>query len=223
MIRFIDIIQGYYPTTSKVLLEYVERGLRNFYKYPNERKYHNWEHVENCLLELEAVDLEHSLIEKPLIALAIFYHDCIYEPLEKDNEERSAERAFIDISVLGFTLSQVKRVYDLILLTKHNSKCDYSSGQVLMDIDLAILGKDFSIFEEYEKGIRAEYASVPDLTYKAERIKFLVSILQKPKIYQTEYFRNKYESNARSNIIKIMDILRQGLQMKDLFPLIVSK
>ena len=223
MIRFIDIIQGYYPTTSKVLLEYVEGALKNFYKYPNERKYHNWEHVENSLIELEAIHKEHTVIEKDIIALAIFYHDCIYEPLEKDNEERSAERAFIDLSALGFTLSQITKVYELILLTRHTHECSYYSGQVLMDIDLAILGKDFSIFEKYENDIRAEYASVPDLTYKAERIKFLVSILQKPKIYQTEYFKSKYESNARSNIIRIMNVLREGLQMKDLFPTPLSK
>jgi predicted metal-dependent HD superfamily phosphohydrolase len=218
MRTFSKIIQELYPYTNQVHIRFVERALRECYMYPEERKYHNWEHVENCLAELEQINKEHLFEDNLLVALALFYHDSRYEPLEKDNEERSAERAFIDLLALKFKENATQKVYDLIMLTKHSSECAYFSGQVLMDIDIAILGKDYSTFEKYEKDIRAEYTSVTDTDYKIERIKVLVSFLKKKCIYQTKYFRDKYEESARSNILKIMDNLRQGISVKNIFP-----
>lgn len=223
MITFSETIKKLAPSASPLLLDYVVRALRSYYMYPDERSYHNWNHVENCLIELEQVNEEYVFEEKSLIAVALFYHDSIYEPLEKDNEERSAERAFIDLLALGFNVVYAKKVYDLIMLTRHAGTCDYFSGQLIMDIDLAILGKDYPTFEEYDRKIRKEYLSVPEEEYRVERIKVLVSFLKKPSIYQTQYFKNKYEESARSNILKIMDSLRQGISMKDLFPLQASE
>jgi len=182
-----------------VHIEYIEKALINLYKYPK-REYHNWGHIEVCLHELDAVNLPGIDEFKDLIAIAIYYHDCIYDPENKDNEERSAERAFMDLLALGFLPQYAQWVYDHIMLTTHKKHSVYISGQLLMDIDLSILGKDTQTFQAYEEGIRQEYNFVSEDIYNLNRVKFLRSLLEKDIIYQTEYFRDRYEKSAKENI-----------------------
>jgi predicted metal-dependent HD superfamily phosphohydrolase len=200
MITFSDIIKANCPNILPKYIDYVENGLRNLFQYPDERRYHTWEHVTNCLVELEQMSNIHKFEEYTIVALALFYHDCIYEPLNLDNEMRSAERAFIDLMALGFYESYAQRVYDHIMLTKHTKECTYFSGQVLMDIDLSILGKESCIFDKYEQAIEMEYRFIWHKLYLEERIKILKSFLNKTNIYQTDYFRDLYEKPARLNL-----------------------
>lgn len=187
------------------LMTYIERSLVNSYEYPV-REYHNWNHVLACLQELESYP-DSEYFYKNITAIAIYYHDCIYDPKKDNNEELSAERAFIDLMALGYNLSNAKFVFDLIMLTKHNGPSNFLSGQVLMDIDMSILGKNPVSFLAYENGISQEYSFVPRDQYVSGRTKFLQSLLDKEFIYQTKFFRNKYEEAARSNIKSMIKAL----------------
>jgi len=187
-------------------MTYIERSLINSYEYP-ERSYHNWNHVLACLKELNTYPTPNHDYHKDLISIAIYYHDCIYNPKKNNNEELSAEKAFIDLTALGFTTSYAIYVYKLIMFTRHVEFCNFLSGQVIMDIDISILGKDALTFQSYEQSIRKEYNFASDEQYKSGRIIFLKSMLNKEHIYQTEFFRNKYEKKTRENISKSIKTL----------------
>ena len=207
MSQLTDTLQINSGNPVHILMGYIERSLINSYKYPK-REYHNWNHVIACLKELESYpDSNHDEYNKDLIAIAIYYHDCIYDPKKDNNEELSAERAFIDLKALGYTLSLAMYVYDLIMLTKHKGPCNFLSGQVLMDIDMSILGKDSLIFLSYELHIREEYNFLSVEEYRPGRINFLQSVLDKKCIYQTNFFRDKYEEAARENIKTLIKAL----------------
>jgi predicted metal-dependent HD superfamily phosphohydrolase len=199
MSHFLDIIKFINRSSPRTHIEYIERALINLYSYPK-RAYHNWDHVEVCLHELDAVELPGIDPYKNLISIAIYYHDCIYDPENMDNEERSAERAFMDLLALNISPSYAQWVYDHIMLTTHKESCKYLSGQILMDIDFSILGKDADIFQAYENGICQEFSFVQDKMYRLQRVKFMKSLLDRNVIYQTEYFQDKYEKTARENI-----------------------
>ena len=57
------------------------------------RAYHNLEHVNDCLNQLD--NFESEITDKHIIEMAIWYHDIIYNPYGKNNELKSAEEASI--------------------------------------------------------------------------------------------------------------------------------
>ena len=95
---------------------------------------------------------------------------------------------------------------DLILATKHNRPVS-GDAALLVDIDLAILGKPADEFDRYDAAIRQEYAWVSEEAYRAGRSKVLQSFLDRTTIYQTEFFRNLYEAQARTNLQRVLHIL----------------
>jgi predicted metal-dependent HD superfamily phosphohydrolase len=206
VIEFYDLIKSIHPETFSKYIIYVEKGLKNLYLFPK-REYHTWRHVMDCLEELENTNIPGLLEYRDIIALSIFYHDCIYCPMGSNNERLSAERAFIDLMGLGLGESYAKKIHDHIILTTHKKPCDFLSGQILMDIDMSILGKSIAVFKCYEYQIKEEYRFVLASTYKKERVKFLNSLLKKNRIYQTKYFQDKYEETARDNIKNLVNEL----------------
>lgn len=80
------------------------------------------------------------------LRFSIFFHDIIYQPDRKDNEEKSAEKwvHFINRAekILQRDLTELKNnVHDAILSTKHH-QVDINKPlfmKVLSDIDMAVL------------------------------------------------------------------------------------
>jgi predicted metal-dependent HD superfamily phosphohydrolase len=153
------------------------------------RAYHTITHIETCLSELADIP--------DAIQFAIWYHDAIYDPQAKDNEERSADLA---AQVAGLSDEFIHSVRRLILSTKHSVQPTQPDEQILVDIDLAILGQPELAFDEYERQIRFEYSWVPDEMFAKGRCAVLASFLSRPTIYSTDAFRAKYEKRARQNL-----------------------
>lgn len=137
--------------------------------------------------------------------LALWFHDLIYDPRAKDNEERSAERAGEVAQMMK--LSQT-RVRDLILATKHSVVPIGRDAQLVVDMDLSILGAPAVRFGEYETQIREEYAWVPEPIFRTERGRILRSFLARPAIYSTEEFRSRLEGRARENLERSLRLHR---------------
>lgn len=165
-----------------------------------QRKYHNLAHLQHCLAELDEV---RQLASAPdVIELALWFHDAIYDTRRKDSEEQSAAmaREAIEIAKLPGELAQ--RVADLILATRHDAIPTDADAQLLVDIDLAILGQPEPGFDAYEADVRQEYDWVPTPVFNAARGQVLRSFLDRPTIYTTPHFRAKYEAQARSNLMR---------------------
>lgn len=164
------------------------------------RKYHTMQHLQECFAHLERVRsfAEHA----GEVELALWFHDAIYDTRKTDNEERSAEWARESALAAGIEDDHANRVYQLIMATMHNAVPLGPDAEVLVDIDLAILGAELERFDEYEIQVREEYSWVPRPLYRSGRRKILQEFASRESIYSTKYFRIECESRARSNIAR---------------------
>lgn len=100
----------------------------------------------------------------------------------------------------GVSPDRVQRIRDMIIATKHDGVPASDDAQILVDVDLSILGRSIDEFELYEANVRKEYGWVPEDTFKAVRKQILEGFLQRPAIFGTDYFRDRYEIQARKNL-----------------------
>ncbi|MBI4175643.1 MAG: N-methyl-D-aspartate receptor NMDAR2C subunit [Candidatus Aenigmarchaeota archaeon] len=163
-----------------------------------QRAYHNLSHIGRCLDEYHPA---RHLPEHPdEVEMALWFHDAFYDTMAADNETRSAQLAYRISRDIGLPDLFAGNVHDLILETRHIVTPFDIDSQVLADVDLSILGTPEVEFDEYENNIRKEYRWVPDWQFRAGRAKILGDFLARPSIYSTEFFREKYEGQARRNI-----------------------
>lgn len=164
------------------------------------RYYHNLAHIEACLNDFRDVS---GLTDTPgLVEFAIWYHDVVYDVSRSDNEQKSAEVASEVCSWAKISNDASQEIYDLIVVTKHHNVSDSINQKIIIDVDLAILGKPANDYDIYEKAIRKEYSHVPEDDFRKGRAAILRSFLEKPLIYSLEFFNNKYQKQAIENIQK---------------------
>ena len=169
------------------------------------RKYHNLLHLENMILELENV--KDKISDYDVILLSVFYNDIIYKATSKDKEEKSAEIAKKCLEKINISSEKINKIYNQILATKSHKRSDDSDTNFLLDADLAILGKDWNVYENYVHQIRKEYSIYPDFLYNPGRKKVLTHFLEFDEIFKTDYFKEKYEKMARENLKREISIL----------------
>lgn len=170
------------------------------------RRYHTLQHLSECLAGFETV---RPFAEHPdEVTVALFFHDAIYQPRNRNNEAESARWA--SESVLASRLSDAvaSRIHGLVMATKHDAVPVGRDAAVLVDTDLAILGAVPERFAEYERQVRDEYSWVPGPIYRRERRKILQAFAERPNIYRTETFRASHEKPARENISRSLAQLR---------------
>ena len=171
--------------------------LASFYSQPN-RHYHNLQHVAECLSEF---DSGRHLAHEPLsVELALWFHDAVYDTRAPDNEERSAELARERLSQSGASPALLDGVASLILATKTHEGTGHPDAPLLIDVDLSILGQTQARFLEYEAQIRMEYDWVPAAIFAEKRAEILQRFLARKRLYTTNLFFDKYETQARSNL-----------------------
>lgn len=170
------------------------------------RVYHTLQHIGHCLDELGQV--RHLASNPDAVELALWYHDAVYDTKTKDSEERSAALA-VEM-VRNASLSKVfgQSVANLIMATKHSGDLSDPDVQLLVDIDLSTLGQSEDKFDEYEQQVRKEYEWVPKDAFVFGRSAILKSFLDRKNIYATQFFCDKYETQARKNINNSLNHLR---------------
>ncbi len=162
------------------------------------RKYHSIQHLEECLRWFE---LASTLAERPAeIEAALWFHDAIYDLHGADNEARSADLARLVLVKAGVSCQVVERVVQLVLATQHAHVPVLPDTQLLVDIDLSILGAIPLRFAEYEQQIRDEYAHIPGPVFRFKRRQILASFLERPRLYMTDFFNERLEMQARINL-----------------------
>jgi predicted metal-dependent HD superfamily phosphohydrolase len=177
------------------------------YRRPD-RFYHAAAHIGDCLHWL---DQSRSTAGRPdEVELALWFHDAVYDPHASDNEERSAAWASDSLEAAGIDRAVRGRVHDLILATKHNAPPTAGDAEVIVDIDLSILGRDPDTFSAYDGAIAKEYAWVPWEQYRAGRTAVLDGFLRRAAIFRTEFFRERFEDRARRNILAAIRMLNGG-------------
>jgi predicted metal-dependent HD superfamily phosphohydrolase len=169
------------------------------------RHYHTRHHVAACLRDLERW---HDLAERPNeIALALWFHDAVYDTHRDDNEARSADWAARYLEAAGAPCDTVARI-DAMIRATASHLADDSDGRLMQDIDLAILAAAPHTFAGYDRAIRAEYAWIPEAQYRQRRRHVLVSLLERETIYRTLPLCERYEQRARNNLRKLIEKLK---------------
>ena len=200
--KFINLIRKFSQDESLSMLFWNE--IESAYSSKG-RFYHHLLHLENMISELENVKTNINNWDE--ILFIVYYHDIIYSSVSKNNEEKSADFAIKKLKQLSISQPFIDKVYQGILATKKHEFSEDSDINYLLDADLSILGKDWEIYSEYIKNIRKEYAIYPDFLYNPGRKKVLKHFLEFKNIFKTQYFQEKYENQARENILKEMNLL----------------
>ena len=175
-----------------------------------QRTYHSLHHIEHLFVAFD--EINHRLYEPHLIALALYYHDVIYDPMRSDNELKSANYA-VDTLKRYLTDEQCQHIYALIMMTATHQIDEWSDNQkrsdaaYLLDMDLNILGAAWPEYENYAQVIRYEYAHVPMKDYCAGRIAILTKLSAHPQLYLTDYYHERLEVQARKNIEREINLL----------------
>jgi predicted metal-dependent HD superfamily phosphohydrolase len=166
------------------------------------RAYHTAEHIRDCLAQF---DLSRSTaLQADEVEAAIWFHDAVYRPGSGYNEELSAEAARSALGQAGVPPEVTDRIAGLVLTTRHLTIPSEPDAAFLCDIDLSIFGRAPEAFDEYERRIRREYSWVPESVYRSARGEILEGFLRRRFVYQTGYFRDRYEAQARANLARAL-------------------
>jgi predicted metal-dependent HD superfamily phosphohydrolase len=163
-----------------------------------QRAYHTLQHLGECLVHLAR---ERDGAERPAeVALALWFHDAIYDVQRHDNEARSADWARQAALRAGLAPEVAERLHALVMATRHDVQPVGADARLLVDIDLAILGATPARFAEYERQIRIEYAHVPPAVFEPRRRQILGGFLARDPLYLTAPMRTRLEAAARANL-----------------------
>lgn len=201
---FIETV-GHY-TRDNAVIHSLWTEIEKKYTSPS-RYYHNLDHLEFLLVELNEV--KSSLSDWDTLIFSIVYHDLIYNPLKSNNEERSAETASKRLHSIGFPDVKIQMCSEIILATKKHVMSPDDNVNFFTDADLAILGKDLITYQKYTNAVRKEYSMYPDLLYRPGRRKVLSHFLGMEKIFKTKSFFDRYENQARINLQKELSWLAE--------------
>lgn len=174
---------------ADILLRYTESG----------RHYHTLSHIQEVLDT--AAQLQPLARDYPAIQLAAWFHDIIYNTRTPDNEVQSAVYTESVLSDHAVPPETIQRVSQMIMATaQHTNPAQEPDTYILLDADLAILGRDEARFAQYCQDIRREYEWVAEPDYRAGRVKVLRRFLERPRLYHTPLLYEQLEKQARENL-----------------------
>lgn len=170
-----------------------------------QRAYHTIQHLYECLVLVETIRSE--LNDSNAVALALWFHDAVYDPQAKDNELKSAE-LFEQYLAQDLQIDHIQKIKRWIAATQKHEPTEELDLQFLLDIDLAILAASAERFVEYEQQIQQEYAWVDPDVYSIKRKEVLAHFYQTESLYQTEYFQQNFEQKAKQNLKQILNFYK---------------
>lgn len=165
------------------------------------RAYHTLDHIA-ALLRLFG-EYGNDAMDGDAVALAIVFHDAVYDPARSDNEAASAGLAGERLAILGFAEALIAKVRRLILATQHGAHAGAvadADAALLLDLDLSVLGAPPEDYRAYAQAIRREFSIYPDAVYRPGRRRVLEGFLARDRIYLTGRLGALWEAPARRNI-----------------------
>ena len=131
------------------------------------RKWHGL--VHHALMLRAVTRTPHCTTDMRRLVLAVLFHDIVYDATRSDNEEQSAL-----VACRWLDGAEADAVAAMILATKKHDLNTDPITSTLLEADLAVLWTPSPrLYAFYAEGIRAEYAHVPDPSYRAGRVAVL--------------------------------------------------
>ena len=187
----------------------------------SERGYHNLQHLGdmiNMLYQYCMITTGKFIAKDYLdVLLAILWHDIIMEGDEKETAEEKSVKSLLHLA--GEWTENInndinrEEIIGMIRATKLGFEATTEKQKLIADLDKAVLGTSFiPWWLRYNAGLRMEYWEVMDKEYLEGRIKFLRQLQNMDRIYQTDWFYQQFESQARRNIALAICRLKAELQ-----------
>lgn len=201
---FIALLRNY--TKDELLIAALWDEVVACYTSPY-RHYHTLDHLENLLVQLNAVRTKITNWEATLFTL--YYHDIIYDASKQNNEEESAHFAAKRMKEIAVSEDIVTLCIAQILATKSHLTSVDQDINYFTDADLSILGQTWETYMQYYKNIRSEFQIYPDPQYNFGRRKVLDHFLSMDRIFKTGYFYTNFEAQAKVNLKRELELLRE--------------
>jgi predicted metal-dependent HD superfamily phosphohydrolase len=176
--------------------------LRRLLNAPH-RRYHTLGHIHDCLRRLDKV--APLLRDSDAVELGLWFHDAIYEMDCGANEQHSAE--LFEELAQGADPAFRRRVSGLIMATRHIGGERDHDRRYIVDIDLAGFGAPWDEFMRKGELLREESPTKTDAQYHSAQVSFLQRLQRRRHFFATQYFRDRYETQARANLRRLLEDL----------------
>ena len=172
------------------------------------RHYHDLRHLSEVLERIELLTTQHEDELTDALVFAAWFHDSVYDMRRTDNEEASARFAQDGLSSHGVADDVVSEVARLVRITgTHRPESWDTAAATLCDADLAILAADPDRYDEYVRGVRAEYHRVRDAEFGRRRAEILRDLLDREHLFNTPAGHTWWEERARKNVAAELEAL----------------
>lgn len=158
------------------------------------RHYHNLNHLNDLITQINENKSKYSQKEYEKLLITSLFHDCVYDPMRSDNEEKSAD--FLMECAIDKSNSDVLEIKQMILDTKTH-QANTLLSESFNYYDMSVVERDFDQLLEWETGIHEEYKGYGNEAYKNGRLKFLESLL------------DKYPNNTE-NLLKLVEWVKEN-------------
>jgi predicted metal-dependent HD superfamily phosphohydrolase len=170
------------------------------------RHYHGIRHVKwvvhhgRQLAASSTPPLETDQLDQ--VVAAAFFHDAVYDPTATDNEAASARLAVCALGELGWLADATAHVASMIEATAGHDLADSDdlATAVLVAADLGVLAADPARYTEYARSVRREYAHLDEDTWRAGRMSFIRSMLDRSTLFPARLGLADWERLARANL-----------------------
>ncbi|MFC8598929.1 MULTISPECIES: DUF4031 domain-containing protein [unclassified Isoptericola] len=186
------------------------------------RVYHSRLHLADALDALDVLAADGAPGDAWHATVALWFHDAVHDGEAGRDEERSA--ALVDrllgpltgrVRLAGrggdLTRADVDEVARLVLVTTdHAPTTDDTTGALVSDADLAVLGADPGRYARYAAQVRAEYGHVPDDAFRAGRAAVLDQLAGLPSLFRSPAAAERWSAAAARNLRAERDGLQDG-------------
>ncbi|MFH1589688.1 MAG: hypothetical protein ABIB43_03930 [archaeon] len=166
--------------------------------------YHSLEnHILPGLMDIN--DVIHMVEFPHALKFAWFLHDSVNVPGSKTNEEDSVSFAYDLLANQGLNNYFLLMIGNNIIATDHfNVEPKTLDEKIIVSVDLAPLGLPPEEFDRNTALKRNEYKMYSDEEFKKRTIEICKYFLDKETIYPIKEFEDKYESQARENMKRVI-------------------
>ncbi len=167
------------------------------------RRVHTAQHLLDCFSTLKRWHKETQFFHQ--VAMAIWFHDALFDPQRHDNEARSARLANDRLSAAAVAPEVVQRIRELIISTRPGEQLHNREARLLHDIDRAVFGSSTEHYNRYERNLRYENMHIGDFIYRRKRIEQLQLLLSKSQLYLTDSAQAELQVPAVANLKRWLD------------------
>lgn len=162
--------------------------VKPFY-FETHRKFHSWDHIKSGLELFDSIK-NYSLEQN----IAWLYHDIIYNPLNTDNEDKSAKKAIEDIHSNNDAILINTDIVSIIINDTKKHIPTIEESKIVLDIDMSSLA-----ISNYEEFFNLRILAAEEYSFLGKDIlingtkKFLKETLSSNLIFHSKNFEHLNE------------------------------